>query len=254
LSATNRGERGGEGQDFFATPRPAVDAMVPHLLKALDRRSLAGVTILDPSGGRGNLIKAALAHGADPELCWAVEINEKRATVCAELLPPGHVICGDWLRPTVGDRMKLSEIGFDLILTNPPFDGGEAHLRRDFLVVRPGGLVCALNRTAFYLESEERAPFRAEHPCDLFPMSWRLSFTREILSWATEEDLLAMRRPKKGAGAQLTITGPELETLAEVKKRLAGSDNAPHAWALFGEGRGGRYQVLENPRGTQEAA
>lgn len=240
MSAAGRGERGGFEMDFYATPRPAVDAIMPYILSAIAPRRLADVTILDSSAGRGNLIAAALAHGADPSRCYAVEIDPGRSSVCAGMLPAKNVIRGDFLSLSRGVGCVP-----DVIICNPPFNDGEAHLRRNLSVVHPRGIVCALNRTAFYLEAEERADFRGSFPCDLYPMAWRLSFTREILTWATDEQLLAMTRPRTGAA--LKKRGPGLETLADVKARLSGCDNAPHAWAIFGEGRGGRYKVLEKP-------
>lgn len=231
MSSTNRGSRGGFELDHFATPAWCVDLLVPHL------PPLAGRRLGELSAGRGDVVKALLVHGADPGLVTAVEIEPRRAAACRAL--GVRTIEGDALDPALG-------LGpYDLIVGNPPYGDAEAHVRRSCALLAPGGTCALLLRLAFVMEAAERRDLRRAHPCDVLVLDKRPSFTAEILTWATEADLLAMALPRKGAALQRR--GPGLETVEEVRARLRGVDSCAYAWALYGEGRGGRYQVLEVP-------
>jgi hypothetical protein len=240
MSSTNRGGQRIEG-DFYATPRWCVDAIVPHL------PPLSGKRILEPSAGRGAIVKALLAHGADPRSTVAVEISAERARVCATFSLA--VVENDFEAFSNGCHGRTGGPRFDLVVMNPPYCDAEEHVRRAISLLATGGVCAALLRLPFVLCGQGRRAFRRAHPCDVFPLDARPSFTAEILEWATDADLLGMAEEKDqrfhvdGDGRRGALREPE--TIANVRKRLRGSDSADYAWALYGDGRGGRYQVLE---------
>lgn len=101
MSSTNRGGYR-MADDFYATPTWAVDAVLRRLL-------MPGLRILEPSAGRGAIVRALLAHGADPALITAVEPHEGRAEVLRGL---GVTVAND----TFENFAARSHGAFDLIM------------------------------------------------------------------------------------------------------------------------------------------
>lgn len=98
---------------------------------------------------------------------------------------------------------------WEVIITNPPFSHAEAFVRRSLDVVAPGGTVAMFLRLAF-LESQGRAALLRERPPDVFILPARPSF-------------------KRSAGRTIT-------------------DRWAYAWFVWGPGRGGRWQLLDDTR------
>jgi hypothetical protein len=200
VSSTNRGaERAAD--DFYETPAWATRAILPHL------PPLPGLRILEPSAGRGAIVRELLMAGAidaganrfqTPGLA-AIEMNKDFAPGLTALC---SVACRDYLTMPAID-IEYYGGPFDLIVMNPPFAGAQGHVEKACGMLAPGGCVAALLRLAF-VASAKRAPFRAAHPFDLYPLASRPSFT------------------------------PDGKT-----------DSADYAWYVFGVGRGGRFAVLE---------
>ena len=237
MSSTNRGVEVREEDDFYETPPWAVEVILPHL------GVKPGMRIVEPSAGRGSLVRALLAAGVLPRDIVAVECNQDRAKMVSDL--GVETVCGFW-----GSDIVLEPP--DRIIMNPPYSFAEDHIRYACQVVKPGGMVVALVRLAFLAEGGCRASFRKDVPHSRLEMVKRPSFTAEILRWAKDEDLLRMarelKRPKKVA---IEDWVPRLETVAEVRTRLKRTDSCAYAWAVFSKGEdgcmlpGGRFETIE---------
>lgn len=71
----------------------------------------------------------------------------------------------------------MQEVGWDLIIGNPPYSQAEEHCRHAIAIARDGGTVAFLLRLGL-LESAKRAPFWAQHPpARVYVLTERPSFT-----------------------------------------------------------------------------
>lgn len=113
--------------------------------------------ILEPSGGEGDIAFAAAALGHEVD---AVEIQ---AELCAKLSASGalrRVVHADFL-----DRSVESLGQYDVILMNPPFDGGRDvdHVTHALQFLVPGGvLVAVMSAGTEFREDRKTADFRKE--------------------------------------------------------------------------------------------
>ncbi len=116
--------------------------------------------------------------------------------------------------PTVcGDFLKLpvpDGPSPSLVVMNPPYSLAQEFIERAMRWLTPGGTCAVLLRLPFACSAKRRA-FRAAHPFDVFALASRPSFGLN-------------------------------------KDGEPGTDSADYAWFLFGEGRGGRFKVLENEK------
>lgn len=157
MSATGRGERGGEGADFFPTPAWCVD----WLLRTVD---LPGGSWLEPSAGDGAIIRAVNRRRQD--VTWgAIEL---RADMKDALAGSGAT----YIR--IGDFTKTLHSGepFDVVIGNPPYADAAAHLAAALLRGRVVAFLLRLN----FLGSQKRRDFWRRHPADVYVLSERPSF------------------------------------------------------------------------------
>lgn len=113
----------------FYTPGP----LASKVAKMADL--IAGDTILEPSAGNGNLIRAAISQGVFQSDVVAVEIDPEKAKALKY-----RTICADFMTCN-------GELGtFDKILMNPPFTGGQdiAHIQHAMGMLNPGGKLVAI--------------------------------------------------------------------------------------------------------------
>lgn len=109
---------------------------------------------LEPSAGAGNILRAAISEcGAEPALCWAVEIDAKVIGQLPEGVP---VLNRDFL------DVRAFPHGFDAVVMNPPFtkDQDCKHVRHAFEFLRPGGRLVSVmlgntSRSAFHTLTKE---------------------------------------------------------------------------------------------------
>lgn len=100
--------------------------------------------ILEPSAGKGDLVKAILQK---QELNRYNRYNE-RGVDCIEIDPILRAtLLGQGYRVVHDDFLTFqTQTQYDLIVMNPPFKEGCAHLLKALELVRPGGAVlCILN-------------------------------------------------------------------------------------------------------------
>jgi predicted RNA methylase len=94
-------------------------------------------TLLEPSAGTGNLIRAAMLAGVKVENITAVEIDESKR----DQIPSGVAVVHI-------DFMQVPRDGahFDRILMNPPFNQGQdvVHIQRAFEFLKPLGRLVAI--------------------------------------------------------------------------------------------------------------
>jgi hypothetical protein len=157
MSATGRGAVR-QPDDFYETPAWVTRALVPKL-KPLRSRA----RILEPAAGAG-AITGVVRKWAPDSTIYAVDIDGERLT-----------------KAEANVRIESSFLdyrasGFDLAITNPPFSLALEFIEHALGFVHTGGEVAMLLRLNF-LGSKKRAPFWKSHPCDVYVIPKRPSFT-----------------------------------------------------------------------------
>lgn len=174
------GATGRVKNDAYYTPDLLAQKAVSWLLR--DGYLWTGMSVLEPSAGRGAWVRAA--RQIEPSHVVACDIDSDRMPdLSQEACEP---VLADFATHEFGRR-------FDAIIGNPPFVHAEAHVRRALGLRDPVGVVAFLLRLAF-LESKDRMPFWREHPASkVYVLSERPSFTGgqtdnsayAIFAWAT---------------------------------------------------------------------
>jgi predicted RNA methylase len=130
-----------DNADFYPTPTSLAHRMLRELTAPYDRGS--SFTLLEPSAGKGDLLDAALSHfgaydkrGVQGRMYAIEAVPDLRAALSGK----GYSVIGT-------DFLAFDEpYHFDVVLMNPPFSVGAAHLLKAWQVVAAGGqIVCLLN-------------------------------------------------------------------------------------------------------------
>ncbi|HRH68889.1 MAG TPA: DUF4942 domain-containing protein [Flavobacteriales bacterium] len=128
--------------EYFPTPSHVISKMLDPYREVVDvgRRdnsALENLTILDPSAGSGAILNfvAELIHGDEAPDLHAIEINPDMQPILREKYTLVH---DDFLT-------FHSDVRYDLILMNPPFSNGDAHLEKAWNILQHGDIVCLLN-------------------------------------------------------------------------------------------------------------
>ena len=144
-SVLMQGKRCNLQQDFqfFETPPELADWLV-----SLAGNILPGMSVLEPSAGRGAIIKAI--HRVCPEV--AVDYYE--------LMPENRQFLStmDNVRPMGEDFYEeQSSVQYDRIIANPPFSGNQdiCHVKRMYAWLKPGGTVAAITSTHWQMGQEK---------------------------------------------------------------------------------------------------
>ncbi len=132
---------------YFPTPQVLADQMAAEL------NVNSTHTVLEPSAGKGSLVEAAIAAGADPKKIDVLEIvGDLRNLLEAK----GFNLVGrDFLEHT--DK-------YDRIIMNPPFEKGQdmEHVRHAYGLLNPNGkLVAIMSEGAFFRRDKKAEEFRA---------------------------------------------------------------------------------------------
>jgi hypothetical protein len=117
--------------DFYPTP-PEVAALM------LDPLDLRGKTVLEPSAGKGDLVRECLARGA-AEVLWCEAERELQPILVS--IPDARPT-PEWLDFLQVQAHQVSHI--DLIVMNPPFSADEAHILHAWEIAPPGCEIVAL--------------------------------------------------------------------------------------------------------------
>jgi 16S rRNA G966 N2-methylase RsmD len=112
--------------DFYPTPEKVIFRM-------LAQYDVNGKTVLEPSAGKGDLLEALQAEGANVLYC---EVSEPLQRI---LNGKGRFMCADFLELTSD---KVSHIS--AIFMNPPFSKGVAHILHAYSIAPDGCTIVAL--------------------------------------------------------------------------------------------------------------
>lgn len=117
-------------EDFYPTSAATVQRMVEAA------QLEPGMEVLEPSAGEGAIVTGILDAGIRPD---CVEIDPDRADTLRDMLPPGSVMCLDFLR-------MMPEPEYDRVLMNPPFGKGAGvqHVLHAIRFLKPGGRLVAI--------------------------------------------------------------------------------------------------------------
>jgi hypothetical protein len=132
---------------FFPTPRPVIRQM-------LDAADITpGMTVLEPSAGKGDILDALHAHFDGQLTVAAIEMNHSLQAV---LEAKGHDV-------TFEDFLEHRH-QYDRIVMNPPFERGQDidHVMHAFDCLRTGGrLVSVMSEGPFFRSDKKAEGFRA---------------------------------------------------------------------------------------------
>lgn len=165
----------GGSDDFWPTPRYAVDAIRPHL--PLHRHAW---NLIEPAAGRGALLTWLLPHMGELASVTAVELHAGRAKEC-HLAHPGVTLCqGDFLECDVAYWRRLRN-GPVLFAMNPPYSEPRENIGLEFVqraleIAQPDGVVAALLPLDFATGVERCAAIHDRYPGSLYPLRRRPHF------------------------------------------------------------------------------
>ena len=163
MSATNRGTKRREA-DFYATPLDTVFSLLDNYDGIKNNDS-----ILEPSAGNGNIIRALRNRGYKNRID-AVEIREEELVNLADLADRTSIV--DYLTLDPGVFPK-----YDVIIGNPPYNQAKEFIDKSLELLKPGGRIIFLLRTNF-LESNKRFKWWQDKlPSGLYVLHQRPSFT-----------------------------------------------------------------------------
>jgi len=148
--------------DAYLTPLWAARAIL-DVLPAINPDD----TWLDPCAGEGALLRALAPMRG---LRFGFEIDAARTAKAAAF---GEVLQRDALSP---EPWRPAGRRASCIIANPPFSFAMEFLERALAEVEAGGEVAFLLRLCF-LASMKRAAFHRSHPCDIYILPKRPSFT-----------------------------------------------------------------------------
>lgn len=158
-----RGDRE-EGDAYYTPPwavRAFLSAFHPHL------GPTDWLRVLEPSCGRGAVLRELVAAGISNERIWGVDIDVEAAIACRSA-GFEYVACADYLTIPLARR-------FDLVIGNPPYSLAEEFIRRSLDLLKDSGRCAFLLRLNF-LEGQKRAPWLRQHVPDVYVLPRRPSF------------------------------------------------------------------------------
>jgi len=135
-------------QDFYPTP----SSLATKMLEGLD---LSGKCVLDPSAGKGDLLRACkYAIGKSPAQLLAIEVVPELQAILRG--NKDYKVVGD-------DFLQYSgNIWADVIIMNPPFSAVGKHLRRAWDMLRSGDLVSIIPASMIWTPTAEESALLEE--------------------------------------------------------------------------------------------
>lgn len=189
------------GIDFFPTPENLALRMAEALQVA------PGMTVLEPSAGKGNLADAvrSLEPGAE------IDVVEVSGTLREILTAKGYPLVGS-------DFMDFQpEEAYDRIIMNPPFSEGRDadHVRRAYGMLKPGGRLVAITGEGIFFRSDAKAREFRDWFDSVGGESEQLSgaFTdrREVRTTGVVSRLLVINRPEPAMARRAQTGTPEFK-------------------------------------------
>lgn len=156
MSATGRNVAGNErrAEDFYVTPEWCTRALLPHLTPG---------AVLDPCCGDGAILNVVVKEWS--HITYGLEVDRDRASKAKERHGEGIT----WRNALVAEPWPYAS----QIITNPPYSLAQEFIDRAIKTERDAAFLLRIN----FLGSQKRAAFHREHPCDLFVLPKRPSFT-----------------------------------------------------------------------------
>lgn len=162
--------------DHYPTPRWAIDLIVPQLVQRYltPERQL----VIEPACGDGAILEVLAREGVQQLL--AFELDATRAAAAAAFAgrvpsPLSMVFCADALTES-WRRWNVDPTQAAFVIGNPPYSHALAFVQKAMAEVGPNVPIAMLLRLGF-LESDERQAFHEQHPCDLYVLPNRPSFS-----------------------------------------------------------------------------
>jgi len=163
MSATNRGTKRNEA-DFYATPLETVYALLDNYVGIYPED-----TILEPSAGNGNIIRALRNKGFNN---WIDAIELRYEETENLMLEANQVFIEDFLSL---DKEKFQR--YDVIIGNPPYSLAKEFIDKSLELLAPGGRLIFLLRTNFLESAKRFAWWQDTLPNRLYVLHKRPSFT-----------------------------------------------------------------------------
>lgn len=160
MSATNRGSVR-RRDDFYATPLDSVQSFLDNFpyIHPDD-------TILEPSAGNGNIIRALRNYGVHNHIT-AIELRQEERCNLQKI--SDKVLICNFLLEDITEK-------YDIIIGNPPYNLAQEFIDKSLSLLNPGGKLIFLLRTNF-LESKKRFEWWQDKIPDLlFVLHKRPSF------------------------------------------------------------------------------
>jgi len=175
VSATNRGERGGDGLDFFRTPSWCVRALFPVLEDFLwtDYRR----AFFDPSCGDGAILGTLAEHWPSVRR-EGIEIDADRAdaailSVAAHSVVLGDALTRDWVIPSNPDAQRI-------VIGNPPYALAEQFVRKAIEQIDAGHVrQCFFLMRLGFLAGEDRCAWLRHRYPSAYVLPARPDYTGE---------------------------------------------------------------------------
>lgn len=213
MSATNRGERGGGGLDFFATPSWCVRALFPVLDQFLwtDYQR----AFFDPSCGDGAIL-ATLAEHWPTVRREGIEIDEGRSDEAllagaAHAAVLGDALARDWVIPSNPDAQRI-------VVGNPPYALAEQFVRKAIEQIDAGNVrQCFFLMRLGFLAGEDRCAWLRHRYPSAYVLPARPDYTGEggdsadyaWLNWGPKPDAFPPRASATLAVLDLANSGRE---------------------------------------------
>lgn len=221
------------GVDFFPTPKPLAQRM------AEIAGVKAGMRVLEPSAGNGNLADAAKAAGADVDV---LEISSQLQNV---LQLKGHNLVGhDFEAHAAGEE-------YDAVIMNPPFsDRKDAmHIQQAYSMLKPGGTLVAIAGEGVFFGTDKKAvEFRdwlESQGAETEKLDAGTFNDRSLLATTgANARLITIRKPEGTASASETDLAEDKADLADELMRNPNSDRAKELTAKIHQA----HQQAEGPK------
>jgi phospholipid N-methyltransferase len=178
------------GIDFFPTPAPLAQRMADAL------ELQPGMTVLEPSAGKGNLADAVRA--AEPGA--QIDAIEMSSTLREILKEKGYPLVGsDFM------EFKPDEL-YDRIIMNPPFSKGmdADHVRHAYDMLKPGGRLVAITGEGIFFREDQKSKGFREWFDNIGGTSENMEGAfldrREVKTTGVASRLLTIDKPADGRG------------------------------------------------------
>lgn len=137
---------------FFETPKDVAAKLAHYACIG------AGDRVLEPSAGKGALIRAIQDECPKLGCIFACELNPQMANDLASLAAASRIAGHGDVSVSQGDFLEHAE-KYDRIVMNPPFNGfqAEEHVQHAYKLLLPGGRVVSIMPTGWHTHSTKKS-------------------------------------------------------------------------------------------------